>query len=217
MVVVLFAIYSLQRGRLPKLALLLALGTFVVFFGVVTVQRTLSAGGSIQSFGAAANTTLAQFGNYLASGPVGFSVYLTHPQLVPPVWDPWRFFERTANYLGNYYDVPDLNASFVQIGNGLYYNTYTAFFSYYPPYGLLGVIGFMLGIGFVAGVAYRRACNQSLLWQLLFAWAFFGTLMTIFNENFLLALNPMLKIFVITMLVIWIRRLRIRKPVAGII
>lgn len=212
LLVMLFAIYSLQRGRLPKLALLIVLGLIVLFFGLVTVQRMQSAGGGAMSLAVAAQTTLEQLGHYLASGPVGFSVYLDHPQSVPAVWSPWRFFMRTANYFGNYFDVPDLNAAFVQIGNGLYYNTYTAFFSYFPPYGLPGVTAFMMAIGVMAGAAYRRARRQQLLWQLLYASIFYGVLMTIFNENLLLALNPILKLLVAATAVVLLRRIRWHSP-----
>lgn len=211
LVVMLFAIYSLQRGRLPKLALLLALGLVVVFFGVVTVQRALSTGGDIGSFAAAVHATLEQLGHYLASGPVGFSVYLDHPQSVPAVWSPWRFFERTANYFGHYFDVPDLHAAYVQIGDGLYYNTYTAFFSYFPPYGLFGVAGFMLALGGIAGAVYRRARQRRLLWMMLYASIFYGALMTIFNESLLLALNPILKLLIVAAAVMVLRRLRFRR------
>ena len=214
LLVMLFAIYSLQRGRLSKLALLFALGLILVFFGVVTVQRTLSTGGDIGSLAAAARTTLEQFGHYLASGPVGFSVYLDHPQSVPAVWSPWQFFERTANYFGHYFDVPDSNAAFVQIGNGLYYNTYTAFFSYFPPYGLPGVAGFMLALGAIAGAVYRRARQQRLLWLLLYASIFYGVVSTIFSESLLLALNPIVKLLVVATAVVVLRRLRWRRSSA---
>lgn len=100
---------------------------------VVAVTGTLA-------FAAAAHATFEQFGNYLASGPVGFSVYLDHAQSVPGVWSAWRFFERTANYFGNYFDVPDSNAAFVLVGDGLYYNVYTAFFSHSPSYGVADIV-----------------------------------------------------------------------------
>lgn len=210
LLVMLFAIYCLQRRRLPKLALLITIALIVVIFGTVTVQRMRSIGADFRSFAEAGQITLVQISNYLASGPVGFSVYLDHPQSVPAVWSPWRFFERTANYFGHYFDVPDLNAAYVQIGRGLYYNTYTAFFSYYPPYGMLGVAGFMLALGTGAGAAFRRARQQRLLWQLLYAAIFYGVLMTIFNESLLLALNFTIKLLVVAAAVGFLRRLRWR-------
>lgn len=213
LVVALFVIYSLQRGRLPKLALLVALALLVIFFGVVTVQRARSVGTDIGTLAASAHATLKMIGNYLASGPIGFSVYLNNPKLVPPVWSPWSFFERTANYFGHYFNVPDANAAFVQIGNGLYYNTYTAFFSYFPPYGMAGVAGFMLALGMMAGAAYRRARQHRLVWLLLYSYMYFGILMTIFGENLLMALNPILKLVIVGAMVIALRRVRFRRSV----
>jgi len=214
LVILLLTIYGVQRGRLPKLALLAAGSLVVVLFGAVTVQRAASIGVKSGSIGASVSATLEQFGNYFASGPVGFSVYLDDPQLVPPVWSPWRFFQRTANYFGNYFDVPIQHANFVEIGSGLYYNTYSAFFSYFPPYGPLGVGGFMLALGVLSGAAYRRAQQGRLIWLLLYASLYSGILKTVFSESLLLALNPTLKLLIVAATVLLLRRLRFRRKSA---
>jgi oligosaccharide repeat unit polymerase len=211
LLVMLFVIHALQRGRLPKQALLFVVGLFVVFFGVVTVQRARAIGGDIGSLTAMAHATLEQLARYVACGPIGFSEYLKNPQSVPPVWSPWRFFERTANYFGPYFDVPNSNAAFIQIGDDLFYNVYTVFFSYFPAYGMAGVVGFMLVMGGIAGAAYRRARQQRLFWQLLYAAIFYGVLVIIFTEGWLLALNPIIKLAVVAAVVIVLRRLRIRR------
>lgn len=210
LVVMLFAIYCLQRNRIPKLAIFGMVGMVLVIFGIVTVQRQVSIGGDIGSVNSVLRVTWDQFRNYLEAGPVGFSVYLKHPGAVPAVWSPWRFFEHTANYFGRFYDVPDLNAAYVKIGDGLNYNVYTAYFSYFPAYGVSGVAGFMLVLGVIAGAAYRRARQQRLLWQLLYASIFYGILMTIFNESLLLALNPTIKLLVVAGGVVFLRRIRLR-------
>jgi oligosaccharide repeat unit polymerase len=211
LLVMLFVIHALQRGRLPKQALLFVVGLFVVLFGVVTVQRARAIGGDIGSLTAMAHATLEQLARYVACGPIGFSEYLKNPQSVPPVWSPWRFFERTANYFGPYFDVPSLHAAYLPIGDDLSYNVYTVFFSYFPAYGMVGVMGFMLVMGGIAGAAYRRARQQRLFWQLLYAAIFYGVLASIFTEGWLLALNPIIKLAVVAAVVIVLRRLRIRR------
>ncbi len=209
LLVTLFVIYALQKRRLPKVGLLVAVGVFVASFGVVTVQRALGTGVDIGSFSNAVRATLEKLGDYLASGPVGFSAYLAHPHSVAAVWSPWRFFERTTNYFGNYFDVPDMNAQYTQIGPGLYYNTYSAFFSYYPIGGVLGVAAFMLGIGVAAGAVHRRAVQGRLLWQVLYAPIYYGVLMTVFNESLLLALNPIVKLLILSGAVAIVRQVRL--------
>lgn len=206
--IMLLAIYASQRGRMPTAALLSAFLLVVFLFGLVTVQRAASNGFEITSISASINTTFEEISNYLCSGPVGFSVYLENPQLVQPVWSPWRFFERTANYFGDYFIIPDLNAAFVNIGGGKYYNTYTAFFSYFPPYGLFGVVVFMFGLGVISGAAYRRARQKHLVWTLLYASIYAGIIMTIFNESLLLALNPILKLIAVSGTVNFLKRVR---------
>lgn len=208
----LFAINALQHERIPKRALTLALLAVLVLFGIVTVMRVQSGVNTTLSPLQMANVALSQLGYYLVAGPVGFSVYLKNPHLVPPVWNPWLFFERTANYFGNFFHVTNANAAFVFIGAGLNYNVYTAFFSYYPPYGPAGVAAFMLAIGLIAGLAYKLARQQHLIWQVLYAAIFYGVVMSVFAEELLLALNPILKLLLAAILVDWARRIRFRKP-----
>lgn len=209
--VMLFAIDALQRDRIQKRALILVLLAVLALFGIITVMRAQAGVDTTLSPLEMAKAALSQLGYYLVAGPVGFSVYLKNPHLVAPVWDPWLFFERTANYFGNFFHIPDLNAAYVHIGHDLNYNVYTAFFSYYPPYGPAGVAAFMLAIGLIAGLTYKLARQQHLIWQVLYAAIFYGVVMSVFAEELLLALNPILKLLLVAILVDGVRRIRFRK------
>ena len=209
LVVALFGIHILMRRRLPIRFLIASFGVILVLFGVITVGRLEAAGRSLTLMQSAV-ATWHYFLGYFSASPVGFSIYLDHPDLVPPVWSPWRFFERTANYFGHFVDVPDLNAQFVRVGPDMFYNTYTAYFSYYPAYGIGGVIGFMSALGMVCTWVYRRALSLELVWVVLYGILLHGILMTIFNENLLLSLNLVLKLVIVALLVAGFRRLRWR-------
>lgn len=209
LVVAMFAIHIVLRGRVPIRFLLISFAGVLALFGVVTVGRVESLGQSL-TWQQSVAVSWQQFLSYFSASPVGFSVYLAHPSSVPAVWSPWRFFMNTANYFGRYFTVPDLNAEFVDVGSGLYYNTYTAFFSYYPAYGLPGVLVFMALIGAVSAWIFRRAQSGSLVWLVLYGSIFNGLLHTIFNENLMLALNYMIKLAAVAGIVLFMRRLQLR-------
>ncbi len=210
LVVALFAMHVLLRGQLRVLSLIVPFGIILLLFGVVTVGRLGTDGQSI-TLAQSLASTWEVFLSYFSGAPVGFSIYLDNPQWVPAVWSPWRFFERTANYFGNFFDVPDLHAHYVYVGPDMLFNTYTAYFSYYPPYGIGGVIGFMLALGMVCSWIYRRALSLGLVWLVLYGILFEGIFMTIFNEHFMLSLNFILKLIVVVLLISGLRRQRWRR------
>jgi len=212
LVVSLFAIHILLRHRVPVLAVSVGIAAVFVLFGVINVARVEALGVHL-SAAQMVKTTWEQFLGYFAASPVGFSIYLDHPHWVTSVWSPWRFFERTANYFGNYFHVPDLNGQYVNVGyegNVFFYNTYTAFFSYYSEYGIIGVIGFMFGLGTISVWIYRRALSGGVIWVVLYGMVFYGIVMTIFNESLLLALNSILKLVVFTLIFLSFRKLHFR-------
>jgi len=216
LVVALFAIHVLLRRRLAMRFLITSFGGILVLFGVVTVGRLETVGQSL-TLAQSAVATWHYFLGYFSASPVGFSTYLDHPDLVPAVWSPWQFFERTANYFRHFFHVPDLNAHFVRVGPDMFYNTYTAYFSYYPAYGLAGVIGFMSTLGMLCTWVYRRALSLGLVWLVLYGMLLYGILMTIFSESLLLSLNFILKLVVVALLVAGFRRLRWRAHASRVV
>lgn len=207
LVVGLFAIQMVLRRRVPVRMLLLAFAGVLALFAVVSVGRLGTAAAGL-GWGASLRVAWRTFIGYFSASPVAFGVYLHHPDLVPAVWSPWRFFERTANYFGNFFQIRDLNAQFVNVGPDASYNTYTAYFSYYAEYGIAGVVGFMTVIGTLSARIYRLAVSGRLTWLTVFAIVFYGLVVTIFNESLLLALNPILKLAAIALLFQFARRLR---------
>lgn len=210
LVVALFAMHVVLRRRVPVRFLLLAFVAVLVLFGMVTVGRVEASGQHLTLLQSVA-ATWNEFLVYFSGGPVGFSIYLDHPDLVPAVWSPWRFFERSANYFGHYFDVPNPNAQFVDVGPGIPLNVYTAYFSYYPVYGLSGVVGFMLGLGWLSASIYRRALSGSLVWLVVYGVVFSGILMTIFSESLLSSLNFVIKLALIALIILGVRLIRFRR------
>ncbi|MGH8402501.1 MAG: O-antigen polymerase [Gammaproteobacteria bacterium] len=210
LVIALFAVHVLLRRRVSVRFLMLTFGGVLVLFGVVTVGRVESLGQHL-TWQQAIQVTWEWFLGYFTESPVGFGIYLNHPNWVSAVWSPWRFFERTANYFGNYFPVPDFNAQFVEVGPGKFYNTYTVFFSYYPAYGIGGVIGFMFGLGLVSAWIYRLALSRSPVGLVVYGVVFDGILMTIFSESLLLGLNFTFKLVLIALVIQGVRHIRLRR------
>ena len=207
LVIALFSMHVLLRGQLRASNLILSIVIILFLFSVVTVGR-LGVIGQPLTLSQSLMSTWEIFLSYFSGAPVGFSIYLDNPQWVPAVWSPWRFFERTANYFGNFFNVPESHAQYVYVGPGLWFNTYTAYFSYYPPYGIGGVVGFMFAIGIVCSWIYRRALSLGLVWLVLYGILFEGILMTIFGEHFMLSLNFILKLIVVVLLISGLRKKR---------
>ncbi len=208
----LVTIYGLCRGRLPIRWLAMNSAILLGAFGFISTMRAEALSGYRLPLVKVIVLTLQTFFNYITVSVVCFTQYLDYPNLVPPVWSPWRFFERTANYFGHFFTVPDLNAAFISVGQGLYYNSYnayTVYFSYYPPYGVVGVSIFMLVIGYVSAIAYRNALRQILMWTLLYSLIAYGLVMTIFNESLLLSLNYTIKAMLVGLLFVVARRIRL--------
>lgn len=199
LVIALFAIHALLRRRVSARGVVLAAAVVLALFGIVTIWRGY--GGDAPTLTQSLVVTWHRFVVYFCAGPVGFSTYLNHPDLVPSVWSPWLFFERTANYFGHYFDVPSIHAQFFPVGPGAEANVYTAFFSYYPAYGIAGVVGFGFALGVVCSLVYRRALSGGLVWLALYGFLFYGIVMTVFGEFFLLTLNPTLKLALVALLV----------------
>lgn len=202
----LLVIYGIQRKKIPIRALAIAGATFVVGFGVIVVERTLAdQGGSlglIQRFALTGRTLL----DYLTVSVVGFGVYLQHPEQIPAISSIWLPFERTINYFGNYIAIPRQQGAFVSVGPNMQFNTFTALFTYYPEYGVPGVAVILFAVGFVTTRAYKAASRGSFFGALLFAYLYFGTCMTFYNESIFISLNFLAKLLVVGVVFIFARR-----------
>lgn len=205
--VALVAIHITQRRRVSVHVAVAGFLAVFLLFGAVTY----GGGGPVvhqMSLAELVGAGWGRFVAYFAVSPVGFSLYLDDPSLVPAVWSPWYFFMRTANYFGSFFTVPVIHAQFLDVGPGAVYNTYTVYFSYYPAYGVAGVVAFMGVIGAICSWIYCRALEGKLVWLLLYAMLFYGLLMTIFNESLLWGLNFDLKLVIVTLAFLATRQLK---------
>lgn len=199
-------IYTIHHGRLKKRFVLLAASIFFAGFGAITVAlREATAGtyAGMQQIALTVKTLL----NYLTVSVVGFGVYLRHPKQIPVIYSVWFFFEHTVNYFGHYFQIPVQHGAYVSVGPGLEYNTYTAYFTYYPQWGAFGVALILFIVGFVSTRAYKASMHGSFIGALLYAYLYYGTCMTMFNESLFLTLNFLAKLLVVGYLFIAARHM----------
>lgn len=206
LLVAVFAVVGVSQGRFPIRVFATVIILILFVFGLITVLRVEGASGHELSIAQAVDLTSSEFVNYLVAGTVAFGVYLENPSWVQTVWSPWQFFERTANYFGNFFHLLDQNAQYVSVGRGLNYNVYTAYFAYYPHYGFFGVVVLMLFLGIVAGHVYRKAVAGGLLWISFYSAIFYGVILTVFNESLLTNLNYIFKLLAVAGLFLLLRR-----------
>lgn len=217
--ITLVAIHIMLRRQISIRTVLTGIAAVLILFGAVTYGRA----GSVvhhMTLLELVKAGWASFIAYFAVSPVGFSLYLDAPNMVPAVWSPWYFFMRTANYIAPFFSIPPIHAQFLQVGPGALYNTYTVYFSYYPAYGVAGVFAFMGAIGFLCTWIYRRALGGGVIWILLYATLFYGLVTTIFSESLLWGLNFDIKLTIVGLVFLATRKIswlqdRFRTTLAG--
>jgi hypothetical protein len=84
--------------------------------------------------------------------------------------------------------------------DGAWGNVYSVYFSFYPNYGLLGVVAFMVFYGMWIALHHERA-SHSLANTLVAAYLMSAIVTSIFNDLFLPALNLLIKAYLVGVLV----------------
>lgn len=138
---------------------------------------------------------------YAAGGIVAFDQYVSNPDAVTPNWWIERSILLIANRMGADFNVPSLNSGFVAVAPGRRTNVYTAYFAYYPSFGMAGCAVICFIIGFWTTRWYRRARAGDSIAVILSGMAFLQISMTGFNEGFILGLNMWIKAALFAMLI----------------
>lgn len=137
---------------------------------------------------------------YGAGGLVAFDQVFHDPNKIPPVWGIDRVFRQAANKLGANFQIPSLHAEFVDVGPEIYTNVYTCYFSYFPPFGILGTTFILMFLGGIASYVYKLAAHGDPLAQIVFGVLFAQIALSAFSDEFFLGLNFMAKTLLLTYL-----------------
>jgi oligosaccharide repeat unit polymerase len=194
------AVIYLARTTRPNIALLIGVAAgAIALFGVgwLVVNFTFQ---EVESIPDALSTLTWIVALYWLGGLVAFDAVVADPNLVPSVHFVWRFFVETANGLGAGFDIPSIHAAYVDISGDSATNVYTVYFSYYPDFGIIGVVIGLFVYGAIASFFYIRAKDGHPVFLALHGFVTSGLLLTIHSERLFLALNSLIKLGVLCFL-----------------
>jgi oligosaccharide repeat unit polymerase len=191
----------LRQGRVRWRLIIPGVAAFIIFFGVMAIYLghgdTSSEGSLVENAGPA----LTLFGSYTSGGTIAFDRVIRDPGIVPHTWQIDRAVLLVLNKFGTHFDVPVINAEYVTIGkDGMVQNVYTMYFAYYD----WGITGMMLLTGIVGSYTtwlFRRALGGNRIAAVLCAYFIAECILGIFNENFFLGLNYIVKLVALSWVV----------------
>lgn len=195
-----FAVHSIvvQRVKLRFLgtvAILFLTGFLIV--GTVLKKGSLRPDASLSDNVSAAGELVSL---YALGGLVAGDQVIQNPSLIPSAWSIWRVFALTANKFGANIPVTSLHADYTAVSPTLNTNVYTIYFSYFPDVGFFGTVIILFGLGSLITQTYQYAVAGSTIAVILYGPLLNGVVLSIFNEQYFLALNSLAK----TLVVVWL-------------
>jgi oligosaccharide repeat unit polymerase len=130
---------------------------------------------------------------HAVGGVVGFDQIVADPTVIPPSQNITYFFVHTLNKLGADIEELSRHAQALRVSRDDYTNVYTAYFSYYPHYGMVGTLIVMLFLGWFAKRCYISGKAGSDVGAILYALTVHGILLSTIADEFFLTLNTWLK------------------------
>jgi oligosaccharide repeat unit polymerase len=143
------------------------------------------------------------FASYAIGGVVGFDYVLRNPGVIENGWKPDRVLSSVLNKFGAHVKEPSRDLAYVGIGNGFVTNVYSTFFAF-VDYGFFGMAFWMLSLGAANTLAYRCALRGSPFGMIFFAEGLYGTVVSIFAEEWISRFSYLLKGTVIIVLVYYV-------------
>lgn len=119
---------------------------------------------------------------YALQGPVLFDRYYQGSIHLEPYWSPLNGFCSILATVG-LCQKPPLHLDFYEYAPGELGNVYSMFFSMYPHYGALGVIGVMALYGMLCSYAYCKAKKGSLYFTVLSSYLFSAIVFSLFSDQ----------------------------------
>lgn len=184
----------LRQGKVRWRLIIPGVTAFIIFFGVMAIYL---GHGDTSSEGSLAENAVPAFklvGSYTSGGTIAFDRVIRDPGIVPHTWQIDRAVLLVLNKFGAHFDVPVINAEYVTIGkNGMLQNVYTMYFAYYD-WGITGMMLLTAVVGVYTTWLFRKALAGHRIAAVLCAYFIAECVLSIFNENFFLGLNYIVKL-----------------------
>lgn len=178
MLVGLFFIHILVKGK-SLLVIGLAMFLVIAVGAVATSKIQFHEGDGISTLFIELYRHVA---GYALQGPVLFDRYYQGSIHLEPYWSPLNGFCSILATVG-LCQKPPLHLDFYEYAPGELGNVYSMFFSMYPHYGALGVIGVMALYGMLCSYAYCKAKKGSLYFTVLSSYLFSAIVFSLFSDQ----------------------------------
>src|SRR5579864_21923 len=184
----------LRQGKVRWRLIIPGVTAFVIFFGVMAIylgHGETSSEGSLVENAVPALKLVALY----ASGPlVAYDRVVRDPGIIPHSWQIDRAVLLVLNKFGYHFNVPTIFAEYVTVGkDNILQNAYTMYFAYYD-WGIAGMMLLTAVVGFYTTWLFRRALAGHRIAAVLCAYFIAECILGIFNENFFLGLNYIVKL-----------------------
>jgi oligosaccharide repeat unit polymerase len=184
----------LRQSRVRWRLIIPGVMAFVILFGVMAVylgHGDTSSEGSLEENVVPALKLVALY----ASGPlVAYDRVVRDPGIIPHSWQVDRAVLLVLNKFGYHFNVPTILAEYVTVGkDSILQNAYTMYFAYYD-WGIAGMMLLTGIVGFYTTWLFRRALAGHRIAAVLCAYFIAECVLGIFNENFFLGLNYIVKL-----------------------
>lgn len=135
--------------------------------------------------------------SYIISPIVAFNDIVLNPNYIESAHDLFRSFYIFANYFGFHFQIPSIHFEFTETSPILpSSNTYTIYSSYFMTFGYFGIVICPLILGFFLSINYLYALNNNFTALMMYCIFSTGLVFSVHGEQFLLALNPILKAYI---------------------
>jgi hypothetical protein len=184
----------LRQGKLRWRLIIPGVAAFVIFFGIMAVY--LGHGETSTKESLADNTVpVIQLVGLYASGPlVAYDRVVREPGIIPHSWQVDRALLLALNKFGFHFKVPTIFAEYVAVGKSdIEQNAYTMYFAYYD-WGIGGTLLLTAMVGFSSTWLFRRSLVGHRIAAVLCAYFIAECILGVFNENFFLGLNYIVKL-----------------------
>jgi oligosaccharide repeat unit polymerase len=207
----LFAIRWLKKGKPSRVAIVAFVSTMLI---VVFAMAWLLQKGDIDKKEAFVDNIGGLYDSFLlyaAGPPVAFDKMISDPTGVPPTLSVSQPLLLFANKFGARFETPPSVPEFTTIGRIGNQNAYTMYFSYVPEFGFAGALLLMVVLGAATTVVFISARHGNGTAAVLCGFFFASAILSAFAEYYLLALNFIVKIALLTWLLYLWERARTRR------
>ena len=199
----LFFIWIIVRGKLSATFIILVGGCFLLVLIGGAIATAKVAIDSDESAGDFIYTFLEHFAGYAFQGPVLFARYFDGDISLEPLWSPFSSICHMLSFVSLCAPDPQ-HLAFNRYAPELEGNVYSMYFSLYPKFGVIGVIGFLSLYSVISTYAYFKAKAGNVYYMMLASFFMSSIVLSIFSDQISSSWWSLIKLTVLIALVFFL-------------